>query len=140
MKHYCCFSEAIREGAKLRPQGIRLRENRFDKNTSCAIEAGIDAIGADFEWNDQHALCKLYPYLYQRAAFPLQPDRQDDLFSICYMLNDAGWTREAVADWLQSEEDKLGFVTLLVTEESQATLNLKAEIAAVGEVLQEVGV
>jgi hypothetical protein len=128
MKHFCSFSEAIREGAKLRPQGVRLREDRVDKNTSCAIEAGIEAIGADFEWNDQIALCEIFPYLYTKASIPLNHETYDDLFSICYMLNDAGWTREQVADWLESEEEKLGFVTLTEPESQRSESPELAEV------------
>jgi hypothetical protein len=124
MKQFCSFSEAIREGAKLKPQGFKLREDRVDKNTSCALEAGIEAIGCDFEWYEQGALCAMYPYLWEWTAVPVSPRYQDSLYSICYILNDAGWTREQIADWLEQEENRLGYVTLVETVEEQVTVSL----------------
>jgi hypothetical protein len=84
-----------------------------------------------------------FPYMLETyARCPIGCDTQlKRLGAIVAHLNDSHWwSREAIADWLQGEEDKLGFVTLSVTEESQATLNLKSELSELGEVLQGVSV
>jgi hypothetical protein len=37
--------------------------------------------------------------------------------TVIFHLNDDHlWTREQIADWLESEEEKLGFITLTETE------------------------
>jgi hypothetical protein len=135
MKHFCCFSEAIREGAKLRPQGFgELHAN----GASCAIGAGREAIYGTTEGEQEHydQIRALFPYLQTRASCPACPLRLS-LFIVAYHLNDDHrWTREQIADWLQSEEDKLGFVTISETEESEALRNLTQELSDLGEVLK----
>ena len=108
-KQYCCFSEAIRDGAKLRPQAYGAHRGY----ASCALEAGIEAIGGEFAWSDKAQLCERFPYM--RTVVTAPPFRSRiSLFDACWQLNDCEkWTREQIADWLFVEEEKLGFVTLI---------------------------
>lgn len=119
-KHFCSFSEAIREGAKIRPQGFG---ELVVGGKTCAIGAGLEAMGyADIgdSWLDA---ARKYPYLASRLAdgFPCPVSecfcRPEYLYRVVIHLNDHHrWTREAIADWLESEEEKLGFVTLVEGE------------------------
>jgi hypothetical protein len=118
MKHFLTFSEAIREGAKLRSQafgGIRNQQSR-----SCALVSGYEAITGSLGLDDDYrGVTSLYRYLLEAAAFcpagchlsaqlPAPP-----LLTLIWHLNDAHkWTREAIADWLESEEEKLGYITV----------------------------
>lgn len=115
MKNFCCFSEAIRAGAKLRPQGFgELHEG----GKSCAIGAGREAIYGTLDSEQEHydQVRALFPYMQSRATCPACPLRLT-LFIITYHLNDDHrWTREAIADWLESEEEKLVFVSVVEGE------------------------
>lgn len=113
-KHYASLSEAIRAGAALRPQafqpGIR--------SSSCAIEAGVEAItGVAFA--DYNLIEDMYQYTADvRVLCPMGGCRfygqyPAPLLTLCWHLNDYHkFTREQTADWLESEEEKLGFITL----------------------------
>jgi hypothetical protein len=165
MKHYCCFSEAIREGAKLTP--LQAFHAFFQENATCAVGAAIHAsyerplTHADVTLSGLREFCWANPqfkYLTKTFVAPpcgCQGELEDGCIDgtsgrrekrahlnniIVHLNNHHHWTREKIADWLQGEEDKLGFVTLSVTEESQYTLNLKAVLAELGETLQEVSV
>lgn len=144
MKLFASFSEAIREGAKLHPQGNgELMVNGY----TCAIGAGLVAIGGPFlayavmdSSGDGSAAEVWYPYL--SGPTPLCPERCEDiaawdtsyeLMDMLWHLNDDHeWTREAIADWLETEEEKLGFVTLYErdTVGQRAICSRGAEIGA----------
>ena len=122
MKHFCTFSEAIREGAKLRPQGRRFYFPQWGER-SCAFGAGMEAVfGNQHESPNEIEL--LYPYLSKislPSKNPVCPDCKEVqsgcLMTVIFHLNDDHlWTREQIADWLESEEEKLGFITLTETE------------------------
>ena len=145
MKHFGSFSDAIREGITLRP---RQCFNRFFEgdDASCATGAGIEAVlgralGSDEETSiprfmeTMRGFNTLYPYMGTPAALPCgcaapynaaksavtgQRELNDfSLFNIAVYLNNFHhWTREAIAAWLESEEEKLGFVTLSESVES----------------------
>lgn len=81
------LSEAIRRGAKIRPQCKHYYEY---KGASCALGAAAEAV-----WGDRGAGW---------------PERFIDEFGITLELfhligakNDSGMTREQVADWLESQ-------------------------------------
>lgn len=118
MKIFCSFSEAIREGAKLSPQCFGELEIN---GSTCAIGAGIQAIGLEFDgWP---TVAEMYPYLADyrnRVTCPAADcEAQYPLYKIVTHLNDGHfWMREQIADWLESEEGKLGFVTLVESESS----------------------
>lgn len=135
MKHYATLSEAIREGAKLRPQGT----GGYGGLTSCALEAAAEAIGGELEWGDENRFLQLYPYCFNRVTPPMEGDLWTDdagtesLFSLCWQLNDRGWTREQIADWLEGEEEKLGYVTVVedeISEEREVTSGSRLEHSA----------
>jgi hypothetical protein len=120
MKNFCSFSEAIREGAKLRPQYFGSATN-FERTATCAWGAGIEAIietlavVAFVNFNPYG----LYPYLCQVVSACPACGQRKPLGILIFHLNDGhSWGREAIADWLESEEEKLGFITLV---ESEAT-------------------
>src|SRR5687768_6794175 len=143
MKQFGSFSDAIRHGSTLRPQ---TRMALALNGRTCAIGAAGEALGYDAEdlvSIGAEAILKRFPYMlttYARCPLGCNTAYRY-LGAIVAHLNDSHfWTRERTADWLQSEEDKLGFVTISVTEESEATLNLKAELSELGEMLQEVSV
>lgn len=129
--NYCCFSEPIRDGAKLRPQAFGFRITRDGK--TCAEGAGAEAMGiADISESGME-IARRYPYLSGSAKCPETeacPNFNYSRSKIITHLNDVHhWTREAIADWLFLEEEKLGFVT--VYEEINLTA-MMPETAMVG--------
>lgn len=113
MKHFCSFSEAIREGANLHPQGYYYF---FEDGETYAFGAGREAIGGHtLHYSEVY---RLYPYLDAYVAdCPACGGGAPSLARVMFHLNDDHkWTREAIADWLESEEEKLGFVTLVESE------------------------
>lgn len=119
-KHYAYFSAAIKDGAKLRPQAAGSR--RMQGGGSCAILAGFEAMTGSRDIDcDYYMVKRAYPYLLNRSECPADCYRsegyRESLVGVIYHLNDQHeWTREAIADWLYAEEEKLGFVTLDETE------------------------
>ncbi len=85
------LSQAIREGAKLRPQ---CKSRYFsDYGESCALGAAAEAIyGANrmtFKTEQIDSLGALVP--------------SHDFISQIIGKNDCGWSRERIADWLESQ-------------------------------------
>jgi hypothetical protein len=114
MKHYASFSEAIREGAKLLPQSM---SSVGYPHETCAIEAGVHAIYGTVDSEDIYRQSmELYPYLETRVECSCHVGGQShkvDLQTAIYHLNDIEhWTREMIADWLEEQEEALGFVTV----------------------------
>lgn len=122
-KHYASFSEAIREGARLHLQGV---EYYFSSNKSCAVGAGLEAMfglesrygGEPDLYADESDIIPLYPCLTETSVkCPACEGVNGMPISVIYHLNDDHrWTRERIADWLEKEEEKLGYVTLIETE------------------------
>jgi hypothetical protein len=77
------LSQAIREGAKLRP--FQCKGNYFDGAASCAIGAARDALGCDST-------------LELRVTLRVS----DNVIGEVIMWNDSGMTREAIADKLEA--------------------------------------
>ena len=135
MKRFCSFSEAIREGAKLTAQafgqGIGL-----DGASTCAWGAGVHAIAGSLERTVYDACdpLTLFPYLTQETACPADGCGyvNDSIYLMIYHLNDAHqWGRSAIADWLESEEEKLGFVHLIEPEPSRSQTEAVSEMVVV---------
>jgi hypothetical protein len=82
------LSEAIRIGAKLRPQ---CRGNYFEDGKSCVLGAAWEGAGFDDE--------APYDYMYQ-VLWKFGINR---LASLIASKNDAGESRESIADWLESQ-------------------------------------
>ncbi len=117
MKHYCVFSEAIREGAKIRPQCQFFLNNDIG---SCALGAGVEAIHSEPLTRLPDTLVELYPYLTTtESSCPgcsesfAPVDRGSLLWLITHLNDFHQWTRESIADWLEREEEKLGFITVV---------------------------
>lgn len=114
-KHFASFSEAIREGAKIRPQCFGVG---FDDIGTCAYGAGVEAIAGSLAYELYQAVDVelMYPYLGSDSlcpACPVSDPRGDRFLGTVFHLNDVHrWTREAIAGWLESEEEKLGYVLL----------------------------
>ena len=91
---YRLLADAIRRGAKMRPQGFGSMQNQLAFGTSCALLAAIEGL---YGWpKSYHELCELHPY----QSIPLAEDifRKNDINKM---------TREAIADWVDSLADPL---------------------------------
>lgn len=82
------FSEALRIGARLRPQG---RYQLFDGQRTCALGAMAEAMG----WIPTTGA----------GDFGSLPERIKSwpLFGDVFKRNDTGWSREQIADWLEAQ-------------------------------------
>lgn len=135
MIHYGVFSEAIREGAKLRPQafGELVEGAGTGKVSTCAYAAGYEAITGEVFWVEKQlydAVERLFPYMGQDAPVcpvgdceerPVVDDEWDVGDLLIHLNDDHQWTREEIADWLSDEEEKLGFVLLSEEETDSAS-------------------
>lgn len=92
------LSDAIRLGSLLHPQGFH--ELQGPDGRTCALGAACEALGIDMR-NTAHALAELgtvYPVLYQMFWW-------GDLREHIVARNDTfGWTRDAIAAWVESLE------------------------------------
>jgi hypothetical protein len=103
------LSEAIRLGAMLKPQGYGLL---VGADGSCALGAAADACGQLDEVRRTYGFSKAYEFLNE--AFPVlsatedcpgKPHLRGRVTSIIVYLNDhQRWTREAIADWIETIE------------------------------------
>jgi hypothetical protein len=110
------LSEAIRAGAKMRPQGDGFFFTEGDDGiASCAIGAACEAVGLeaayangsryDFAW-------KTFPILLSEVDYPkgfsYGGRSSDEMTAVIYTLNDSlKWSREAIAEWVETIENKL---------------------------------
>lgn len=103
------LSEAIRLGAMLTPQGIG---GYFDQVGTCALGAASEALGmvpAIEETNGRphvpyNELSAVYPWLERQVMHPVRGEELSGCVVI-YTLNDVNcWTREQIADWVESVE------------------------------------
>lgn len=101
------LSEAIREGAKLRPQCFGTPFNVG----SCALGAAYEATYKETTFSK--LLCKEYPLLIKEIKVPkiLQNcyprTSQVCISSLIANLNDqVRWSREKIADWVEKIEKK----------------------------------
>ena len=86
------LSEAIRAGAKLRPQGFG-HTHRDGK--SCAVGAAYEAMTGKTDWPRDKTI---YEYVADASGVPLHVVR----YKIAEM-NDSRKTREEIADWVERE-------------------------------------
>lgn len=84
------LSQAIRLGATFRPQ---CKLAFFKDGASCALGAALEALGFASEFANDGATV----WLWRRFNIKL-----NDLNNVA-RLNDAGWTREAIASWLEAQ-------------------------------------
>jgi hypothetical protein len=92
------LSEAIRIGAKIRPQ---CKSFLFFAGKSCALGAAYEAFfghpGADGYWSDKDLRFMESFGTKLRGKYPALP------FVEIVSRNDRGESRESIADWLQSQ-------------------------------------
>jgi hypothetical protein len=89
------LSEAIRIGASYRPQGFNGVLSQIHEGTSCALHAAYEAVtggpahdeGSDTSYN----LTQWAYRIFGNAAT-----------NVIYKNDDEKWTREQIADWLES--------------------------------------
>jgi hypothetical protein len=93
------LSEAIRLGAMLKPQGFG--SFNTNKSTSCALGAAANAVGITCQ-----ELCLFFPILKKRVKHPMTVFHvRRRIFCLIYYLNDSSrWTREQIADWVETIE------------------------------------
>jgi hypothetical protein len=103
------LSEAMREGAKLRPQGAHLL---FSKGRSCALGAALEGIGLEYS-ETAHSLGTVRrKFSILRAPkfcpcpVPNCEDYKDNSLTtiVGHLNDDHEWTRERIADWLETIE------------------------------------
>lgn len=106
------LSEAIREGAKRRPQ---TQNTFFSNGASCALGAayehleGFSALMYDSEDIEFELIVK-FPVLEYAVQSPVDAEMEDSLFNIISDLNDVrNWTREQIADWVETVEQQSEF-------------------------------
>ena len=87
------LADAIRRGAKMRPQGFGGVKKQIALGTSCALLSAYEAIegypGAEF--------CSRYLMLWAAKQFPNLP-----LSEVIARNDSVGQNREQIADWLDS--------------------------------------
>jgi hypothetical protein len=101
------LSEAIRLGSMLKRQGFG--SSAFDPDRSCVLLAACDAIG---EAHNNAGIVALYESHWRWAAAKAKcPECQFDgngHFSVtgisAHLNDDHRWTRERIADWVESVE------------------------------------
>ncbi len=116
------LSEAIRLGAALREQAYF---EMFVDDRSCALGAAAEAIGCkpaqDDEGND--ACCDriaiAFPILHITVEHPQLMGKRDQVQWLIASLNDnARWTRQQIADWVEVVETTQG---IIIEEPQEAT-------------------
>jgi hypothetical protein len=121
-KHYASLSEAMRAGIPLKPQAFG---ELFINGGSCALGAAMDATLKQpncFDYTFDY-----FERLYHLVMSALSHCPVDDCgcgerdvtsigFAVTHLNDHHRWTREQIADWLEKEEEKLGFVHVVETE------------------------
>lgn len=114
------LSEAIRLGAMLKPQGAGSGSAKPHADATCALGAAIESAGLSYD-HDFTSVRERWPFVSAvRLACPLRDERtiyqhgmvchtffaqSRQLLDLIWHLNDAhGWSRERIADWVESIE------------------------------------
>lgn len=131
MKQFCSFSEAIRAGIPLAPQAF----SGGRVGMLCALEAGLHALTGRHNQALEH-IYEAFPYMRTVVACPVADCSHhhlpDTLVGMIWRINDHHrWTREAIADWLESAEEKLGFVTVVEGESARSHTEAVSEMVMV---------
>lgn len=119
-------ADAIRLGSLLKPQGFGHHRDRM--TTSCAMDAAVEAVG------QPNAICtEVFPQLrqvkancpecgavgYTDTVYPVKPS----FAGVIAHLNDHHlWTRERIADWVESIMEPPALTTAPVKEEELVTV------------------
>ena len=113
------ISEAILEGARLRPQGDPTRYFTWDVDGGGApVCTGSSALGVAYEaatGNVHHAEDRVYERLHELYGHALytvkvpRPDQSGGLITqeeAIYELEKMGWSREDIARWISSDPER----------------------------------
>lgn len=92
------LSEAIREGAKLKPQSPWERKH---VGSSCALGAAADIVGCTIQDGGDDALLNFFPELTTEVE-SYEEISPGTLRSLICRLNNGGRTREKIADIVES--------------------------------------
>ena len=110
------LSEAIRLGAMLKPQGRgKLLKRQGDMLVSCALGAACDAAGIDVVAGANNtvaygALRTTWLVLQEYVTHP-EWGRRMCVLDVIYTLNDVCvWSRERIADWVETIEPACGAI------------------------------
>jgi hypothetical protein len=97
------LSQAIRLGARLKPQTMGMWQAG---GKTCAAGAALDAIGRLETDEPSLLLQEQWPVSTLRVQHPACPHITDySVLAIITTLNDCeGWSRERIADWVESIE------------------------------------
>jgi hypothetical protein len=99
-------SQAIRIGSCFRPQAVG---EPFIDGGSCAIGAAYEALGGPMTDEIKSDTGPAWEYVAKKLGLEVWmciPDEEGKLRELCehiFSKNDDGWTREQVADWLESQ-------------------------------------
>lgn len=104
------LSEAIREGAKKRPMGMhkffQYAEDGSRGIKSCALGAAYEAATGRTGMNSitvRRGLYAAFPYLAEQPFFENPKGHGVGIDTVVACMNDdGGYTREEIADWLES--------------------------------------
>lgn len=131
MRQFFTFSEAIRAGIPLSPQG---RGALKLYGRTCALGAGLEAMGVlptdkhysfdDISLEFYTEFLKLYPYTVDRVQCPVNPCcGKEILWLLIVDLNDHHqWTREQIANFVEQHEESIGFLTLIESQPATQTM------------------
>ncbi len=102
------LSEAIRLGSMMKPQG----NGGWFGDTSCALLAASEAAGVPCVYSGQYGRLGLdydgmrekFPILKQHAIHPIYRKPYVLSDTIWYLNDVCSWTRERIADWVETIE------------------------------------
>lgn len=95
------LSEAIRLGAMLKPQGFGRATTGPRATATCALGAAYQASGSQHSWG---SLCQHFPILSRLEWVECPECRVPHETPIPHLNDDHRWTREQIADWLETIE------------------------------------
>jgi len=97
------FSEAIRLGSMLKPQGKGLLSSFPDHAKTCAMGAAAEAVGVTE--CAHYSLGNIFPVLKEEISHPEQEGIKCKVSWAIWQLNDMyDWSRERIADWVEEIE------------------------------------
>ncbi len=101
------LSEAIREGCKYGPkaEGAYERHLEGDKWEFCAMGAACRAVNMDSGIGQLHYK---WPYITNEVPHPISGKIRGLNEQIAVLNDEDGWSREAIAEWVETIERKLG--------------------------------
>jgi hypothetical protein len=131
------LSEAIRLGAMLRPQGFGRYIDRSEKVfRSCAFAAAVEAVVNKARFTEsviETTITNNWSWVYGKClACPVRGCDADSRPScmITHLNDTHRWTRERIADWVETVEPKTPIV-----ESAEESVSVEASITVTTETL-----